>query len=291
MCGGHGGTAQAPPSRAGPTPLYSGTNTISGPSLERTGGGHGGTAQAPPTRAGLTPLYSGTATISGPSHERTGGEHGGIAGAAGACRADTTFSDYRRAAVRAQSARIIMTMGRAGPTIMATALGALSPGAMHLILNMGPAPIRAQRANPLRGVPASFVRGVPASFVRGVPLSRCPRVLPRDTAPRALESLPPALSPALSLSLSLSSFSLSSHPPFLAPLAASAPSRRILPGQAACTAGLPSATQPTRRVRRRRRRRRSRHCFRRRPVAVPAARAAVAAAPPLFPPPLPLILR
>ena len=56
--------------------LYSRTVTITGPSHERTGSEHGGTAQAPPARAGLTRR---TDTITGPSLERTGGEHDGIA--------------------------------------------------------------------------------------------------------------------------------------------------------------------------------------------------------------------
>ena len=75
--GDHGGIAQAPPARAGPTPLYSRTATITGPSLVRTGGEHNGIAQAPPACARLGPLYSPTATITGQSLHRTGGDHGG----------------------------------------------------------------------------------------------------------------------------------------------------------------------------------------------------------------------
>ena len=44
--------------RAGLTPLYSRTATITGPSLDQTSGEHGGIARAPQAGAGLCPLYT-----------------------------------------------------------------------------------------------------------------------------------------------------------------------------------------------------------------------------------------
>ena len=61
------GVSVTPPYRR--TAIITGVTSRTVPSHERTSGEHGRTVQAPPARAGLTPLDSRTATIAGPSLE------------------------------------------------------------------------------------------------------------------------------------------------------------------------------------------------------------------------------